>query len=86
MRPAGLTNPKPHDMADNLAEIISLLLLLYILLDSLLLFTLPLTEPSCAKSVPHFFVNGQQRISPTPEFYGGNKAIIKFPMVSASFG
>ena len=34
------------------------------------------------KSVLHYFVNGQPRISPTPEIYGGNKALVKLPMVS----
>ena len=40
------------------------------------------TEPACLKGVLHYFVNGQPRISPTPEIYGGNKALVKLPMVS----
>ena len=38
-------------------------------------------QPACAKGISHYFVNGEPRVSPTPETYGTDGHLIKLPQV-----
>ena len=39
-------------------------------------------EPACKNGIKTFYVNGQQRVTPTPGTFGNNQYLIKMPQVS----